>query len=149
MAKATAVRSYGRVHIVSRYWVSSLWVGSQVTCLPPALILFTRNSFAPYAPYVYPYDLGNSWPFTEISTVWNMFHSSLPMPKDARSPISITYNGQMMLSRATIRKTSSEVWGETLEILVSEVNDPRHVLGFAWKAEEEGQVAFIYVSTPC
>lgn len=60
------------------------------------------------------------------------------MPKDARSPISITYNGQMMLSRATIRKTSSEVWGETLEILVSEVSDPRHVPGFAWKAEEEG-----------
>lgn len=58
------------------------------------------------------------------------------MPKD--SPISITYNGQMLLSRATMRRTGREVWSETMKILVSEVDDPWHVPGFAWKGEEEG-----------
>ncbi|KAJ9107101.1 hypothetical protein QFC20_003826 [Naganishia adeliensis] len=97
---------------------------------------YLQHIFAPYSLYVYPYDLGNSWPFTEIATVWDMFHSELPMPKG--SPISITYNGQMLLSRATIRRTGREVWSETMKILVSEVDDPWHVPGFAWKAEEEG-----------
>lgn len=60
------------------------------------------------------------------------------MPKDV--PISVTYNGQMLLSSATIRKTSRNVWREMEGILVSEVKDPRHVPGFAWKAEEEGYV---------
>ncbi|KAI5448869.1 hypothetical protein NCC49_006056 [Naganishia albida] len=89
-----------------------------------------------YIPYLYPNDLGANWPFTELSLVWDKFHPDLPMPKD--SPISITWNGQMVMSRATIRKRSRELWREMYEILLSEVDDPRHVPGFAWKAEQEG-----------
>lgn len=60
------------------------------------------------------------------------------MPKV--EPIAITRRGQMLLSRKTIRKTDLATWRETVRILVSEVNDPRHVPGFAWKADREGYV---------
>lgn len=94
------------------------------------------HSFAPYALFAYPYDLDNSWPFTEMSILWDKFHPDVSMPKDTR--ISITYNGQMILSLVTIRKTSRETWKEMHEVLVSDVDDPRHLPGFAWKAEKEG-----------
>jgi hypothetical protein len=94
------------------------------------------NSFAPYALYVYPYDLDNSWPFTEMSILWDKFHPNSTMPQER--PISITYNGQMALSLSTIRKTPRAVWREMFEVLVSDVDDPRHIPGFAWKAEKEG-----------
>lgn len=58
------------------------------------------------------------------------------MPKE--EPIAITYNGQMLLSLATIRKTDLRVWKEAGRILVSEVDEEGHVPGFAWKAEKEG-----------
>lgn len=88
-----------------------------------------------YIPYFYPNDLYVNWPFTELSLVWDKFHPDRPMPEET---ISITYNGQMVMSLARIRKTSRELWREMYEILVSEVDDPRHVHGFAWKAEQEG-----------
>lgn len=75
-----------------------------------------------------------------------MFHPDLPMPKDV--PISVTYNGQMLLSRATIQKTSRDVWSELEGILLSEADDPRHVPGFAWNGEEEGYVGSIHRAIP-
>jgi hypothetical protein len=94
-----------------------------------------------YKPFQYPYEEGNNWPFEEFSLVWKKFRPDTPMPEDA--PMTVTYNGQMVVSLGTIRKTDRKVWKEMYDILVSDVHDPRHVPGFAWPAKKEGSVPWL------